>query len=183
LNNFGLLLNYYFNVNFRYFPSNLEVIDWLGSYFIEMQVSEKAIGYFERAALMQPDDVKWQLMIASCYRRSGNYHKALETYKTIHRRFPENIECLKFLVKISSDMGLKEAMDYAQELKKAERAKDMREQRASSSRPGSRKSSSRASNLSRNGSAVSSLYFSKSSTLHNKFLILEFLKKKLFKKN
>ena len=114
---------------------------------------EKAIGYFERAALMQPDDVKWQLMIASCYRRSGNYHKALETYKTIHRKFPENIECLKFLVKICSDMGLKEAMDYAQELKKAERAKDLRD-RASSSRPGSRRSSSRASNLSRNGSAV-----------------------------
>ena len=120
-----------------------------------MQVSEKAIGYFERAALMQPDDVKWQLMIASCYRRSGNYHKALDTYKAIHRKFPENIECLKFLVKISSDMGLKDTMDYAQELKKAERAKDLRE-RASSSRPGSRRSSSRASNLStdRNGSAV-----------------------------
>ncbi len=118
------------------------------------QVSEKAIGYFERAALMQPDDVKWQLMIASCYRRSGNYHKALETYKTIHRKFPENIECLKFLVKICSDMGLKEAMEYAQELKKAERARDMREQRASSSRPGSRRSSSRASANSRNGSAV-----------------------------
>ena len=118
------------------------------------QVSEKAIGYFERAALMQPDDVKWQLMIASCYRRSGNYHKALETYKIIHRKFPENIECLKFLVKICSDMGLKEAMEYAQELKKAERARDMREQRASSSRPGSRRSSSRASANSRNGSAV-----------------------------
>ena len=60
---------YHFD-SYRYFPSNLDVIDWLGSYFIEMQVSEKAIGYFERAALMQPDDVKWQLMIASCYRRS-----------------------------------------------------------------------------------------------------------------
>ena len=46
--------------DFRYFPSNLEVIDWLGSYFIEMQVSEKAIGYFERAALMQPDDVRYK---------------------------------------------------------------------------------------------------------------------------
>ena len=45
------------------------------------KVSEKAIGYFERAALMQPDEVKWQLMIASCYRRSGNYHRALDTYK------------------------------------------------------------------------------------------------------
>ena len=112
------------------------MIDWLGSYFIEMQVSEKAIGYFERAALMQPDEVRWQLMIASCYRRSGNYHRALETYKTIHRsgsavtccegmlkyfflpiryrKFPENVECLEFLVKLSSDMGLKEAQTYAQ---------------------------------------------------------------------
>ena len=151
--------HFFFFCSYRYFPSNLEVIDWLGSYFIEMGVSEKAIGYFERAALMQPEDVKWQLMIASCYRRSGNYHKALDTYKAIHRKFPENIECLKFLVKISSDMGLKDTMDYAQELKKAERAKDLRE-RASSSRPGSRRSSSRASNLStdRNGSAVSCIH-------------------------
>lgn len=145
---------YHFD-SYRYFPSNLEVIDWLGSYFIEMQFSEKAIGYFERASLMQPDDVKWQLMIASCYRRSGNYHRALETYKTIHRRFPENIECLKFLVKICSDMGLKEAMEYAQELKKAERTRDLREQRVSSSRPGSRRSSSRTSLNSRTGSAIS----------------------------
>jgi hypothetical protein len=61
-------------------------------------VSEKAVGYFERAALMQPQEPKWQLMVASCYRRSGNYHRALETYKMIHRRFPANIECLKFLV-------------------------------------------------------------------------------------
>ena len=30
---------------------------------------------------MQPNEVKWHLMIASCYRRSGNYHKALDTYK------------------------------------------------------------------------------------------------------
>ncbi len=30
------------------------------------------------------------------------------------RKFPENIECLKFLVKLSSDMGLKEAQTYAQ---------------------------------------------------------------------
>lgn len=28
---------YHFD-SYRYFPSNLEVIDWLGSYFIEMQV-------------------------------------------------------------------------------------------------------------------------------------------------
>merc|ERR1719356_58224 len=145
---------YHFD-SYRYFPSNLEVIDWLGSYFIEMQVSEKAIGYFERAALMQPNEVKWHLMIASCYRRAGNYHKALETYKAVHRKFPENVECLKFLVKLSSDMGLKEAGEFALELKKAERAKEVAEERAMSSRPGSRRSASRASLASRGGSAVS----------------------------
>ena len=47
--------------------------------------------------------------------------QALETYKTVHRKFPENIECLKFLVKLSSDMGLREAGEYAMDLKKAER--------------------------------------------------------------
>lgn len=74
----------------------------------------------------RPTQVKWQLMVASCYRRSGmnltilihlislaisfhlsafrvmiyvfhlfsgNYQKALETYKDIHRKFPENVEC------------------------------------------------------------------------------------------
>ena len=70
-------------------------------------MSEKAIGYFERASLMQPDEVKWRLMISSCYRRSGNYHKAMETYKATHIKFPENVECLRFLVKLSTDMGLK----------------------------------------------------------------------------
>ena len=51
-----------------------------------------------------------------------------------HRRFPENVECLKFLVKLSSDLGLREASQYAQELKKAERARVARDQRAESSR-------------------------------------------------
>ena len=49
------------------------------------------------------------------------FYQALETYKTVHRKFPENIECLKFLVKLSSDMGLREAGEYAMDLKKAER--------------------------------------------------------------
>lgn len=32
-------------------------------------------------------------MIASCCRRSGNYQLAFDTYKRIHERFPENLEC------------------------------------------------------------------------------------------
>lgn len=102
----------------------------------------------------------------------GNYQKALEAYKDIHRKFPENVECnssrpshtfsrtldqlqtiggsegnenravdlffpgLRFLVRLSSDMGLKELQDYANRLKKAEKMKEIREQvsRSASSR-------------------------------------------------
>jgi intraflagellar transport protein 88 len=38
-------------------------------------------------------------MIASCHRRSGNYQQALETYKHIHRKFPDNVECLGLIVR------------------------------------------------------------------------------------
>uniref|UniRef100_A0A672SH55 Intraflagellar transport 88 homolog n=1 Tax=Sinocyclocheilus grahami TaxID=75366 RepID=A0A672SH55_SINGR len=91
---------------FGYFPSNISVIEWLGAYYIDTQFCEKAIQYFERASLIQPTQVKWQLMVASCYRRSGNYQKALETYKDIHRKFPENVECLCFLVRLSTDIDV-----------------------------------------------------------------------------
>uniref|UniRef100_A0A665V0L7 Intraflagellar transport 88 homolog n=1 Tax=Echeneis naucrates TaxID=173247 RepID=A0A665V0L7_ECHNA len=124
----------YYYESFRYFPSNIDVIEWLGAYYIETQFCEKAIQYFERATLIQPTQVKWQLMVASCYRRSGNYQKALETYKDIHRKFPVNIECLRFLVRLCTDMGLKEVQEYATKLKKVEKMKEIREQVKGSAR-------------------------------------------------
>ncbi|XP_048834730.1 intraflagellar transport protein 88 homolog isoform X2 [Brienomyrus brachyistius] len=127
----------YYYESFRYFPSNIDVIEWLGAYYIDTQFCEKAIQYFERATLIQPTQVKWQLMVASCYRRSGNYQKALETYKDIHRKFPENIECLRFLVRLCTDMGLKEVQDYATKLKKVEKMKEIKEQRVKSARDNS----------------------------------------------
>ncbi|XP_062983128.1 intraflagellar transport protein 88 homolog isoform X2 [Elgaria multicarinata webbii] len=127
----------YYYESYRYFPSNIEVIEWLGAYYIDTQFCEKAIHYFERAALIQPTQVKWQLMVASCYRRSGNYQKALDTYKVIHRKFPENAECLRFLVRLCTDMGLKETQEYATKLKRVEKLKEIREQRVKSGRDGS----------------------------------------------
>lgn len=96
---------------------------------------------------------------------TGNYQKALETYKEIHRKFPENVECnssrllhisqplpddlcllntveviikramcvcvclgLRFLVRLCTDMGLKEVQEYATKLKKVEKMKEIREQ-------------------------------------------------------
>ncbi|XP_054887378.1 intraflagellar transport protein 88 homolog isoform X5 [Poeciliopsis prolifica] len=130
----------YYSESFRYFPSNIDVIEWLGAYYIETQFCEKAIQYFERATLIQPNCVKWQLIVASCYRRSGNYQKALDTYKEIHRKFPENVECLRFLVRLSTDMGLKEVQEYATKLKKVEKMKELREQRVKSGRENSARS-------------------------------------------
>ncbi|XP_037345527.1 intraflagellar transport protein 88 homolog isoform X2 [Pungitius pungitius] len=132
-------LQYYYE-SFRYYPSNIDVIEWLGAYYIETHFCEKAIQYFERATLIQPTQVKWQLMVASCYRRSGNYQKALETYKDIHRKFPENVECLRFLVRLCTDMGLKDVQEYATKLKKAEKMKEIREQRVKAGREGSARS-------------------------------------------
>ncbi|KAM9300252.1 intraflagellar transport protein 88 homolog isoform 1-T1 [Morus bassanus] len=131
---------HYYYESYRYFPSNIEVIEWLGAYYIDTQFCEKAIEYFERAALILPTQVKWQLMVASCYRRSGNYQKALEKYKVIHRKFPENVECLRFLVRLCTDMGLKEVQEYMTKLKKVEKLKEIREQRIKSGRDGSARS-------------------------------------------
>lgn len=111
---------------------------------------------------MAPNEPKWQLLVAACYRKTGNHHKAVEVYKNLHRENPDNIECkyskekkiffskncnsdrfilgLQLLVRLSSELGLKEAGEYVLELKRAEKAKEVRE-RIGSSRPGSRRSS------------------------------------------
>ncbi|CAI8003546.1 Intraflagellar transport protein 88 homolog [Geodia barretti] len=72
-------------------------------------------------------------MVASCYRKTGSYQQALQHYKSIHQRFPENVDCLRFLVRLTSDLGLKEAQDYALLLKKAEKASENKRQRELSS--------------------------------------------------
>ncbi|XP_077393353.1 intraflagellar transport protein 88 homolog [Festucalex cinctus] len=128
---------HYYCESFRLFPCNMEVIEWLAAYYVQTQLYEKAIHYFDRAILVQPNEVRWKLMVASCYRRSGNYQKSLDTYKEIHRKFPENVECLRFLVRLSQDMDLQEVQDYSSKLKKVEKMKELKEQRVKSAREGS----------------------------------------------
>ncbi|KAJ3053393.1 Intraflagellar transport protein 88, partial [Rhizophlyctis rosea] len=111
----------YYSESYRYFPSNMEVIAWLGAYYVDCEVYEQAVQFFDRAAAIQPSEVKWRLMIASCHRRSGNYQMALETYKRIHEKFPDNVECLRFLVRICTDLGMKEGQEYVEKLTRLER--------------------------------------------------------------
>ncbi|XP_012062636.1 PREDICTED: intraflagellar transport protein 88 homolog [Atta cephalotes] len=148
----------YYNDSHRFYPANFEVIDWIGSYFISMQIAEKALTYFEKAVELAPDEPRWRLLVAACLRRTGQFHKALTEYQDIHNKFPDNIECLKFLIRLCSDLGLKEAQMYAAELKKAEKAKELKE-RQGSARPGttgSRKSNSGTSSRAGSGLSVMS---------------------------
>jgi intraflagellar transport protein 88 len=59
---------------------------------------EKAILFFERASQIQTKEVKWMLMIASCYRRMNLFNDALKVYEDIHQENSDNIDCLRGLV-------------------------------------------------------------------------------------
>ncbi|KAK0425986.1 hypothetical protein QR680_009488 [Steinernema hermaphroditum] len=131
--------------SYRYYPSNIDVIEWLGAYYIEAQFAERAAKYFEKASLMQPSEIKWQLMMATCLRRSGNYQKALELYRQIHKKFPENIECIKFLVRICTDLGMPEAKEYVEKLSRTEKIQMLRQQRETDSSQGKRRSAQASS--------------------------------------
>lgn len=101
--------------SYRHFPVDLDVIRNLGVWFVNTEVYWKAIRYFRQAAAVAPRDVKWRLMIASCYRRMDASAEALETYKQVHRDFPDDIECLEYLVMLCRDMG-REAGEYEERL-------------------------------------------------------------------
>jgi len=117
---------HYQNESCRYLPSNLDVVSWLGIWYVKSELYEKAIEFFQRAAEIQPKEVKWQLMVGSCYRRLAQYMKALDLYKRIHEKFPDNVECLTYLVALAREQGLEYA-SYEARLMKLERAVTMQQ--------------------------------------------------------
>jgi intraflagellar transport protein 88 len=111
---------HYYSESHRFLPSNLKVLSWLGAYYVESELYEQAIKYFEKAIIIEPEEIKWHLMVASCHRRSGNFPTALHTYKRVHEMFPTNIDCLKLLIRICTDLGLPEAAVFEEKREKLE---------------------------------------------------------------
>lgn len=107
--------------SFKKLPCNLDTIAWLGINHVRNLNYERACFFFERASLIQPKDVKWKLMIASCQRRMENYEKALKLYEEIHSEDPENLESLKFIVQICQELN-RPCENYIAKLKKLERS-------------------------------------------------------------
>ena len=58
---------------FKYFPSNISTISWLGAYYIDAQFVEKAMHYFEKAALVQ--------YVLSCCLKNNNIAVCLHSFE------------------------------------------------------------------------------------------------------
>ena len=111
----------------RHSPTNLNVISWLGVWYVKREMYEQAIDYFNKASNVQPGEVKWQLMVTSCYRRLGDYNKALELYLEIHEKHPENIEALQYLEALCRDLG-RPHDEYSRKLEKLRRSQPQMQQ-------------------------------------------------------
>jgi len=97
---------HYYNESFRYNPAKIDVISCLGMHYAKNDMFEKAIIFFERAAQIQTKEVKWELMIASCYRRMNLFNEALKIYLDIEANHGDNIDCLRGIVTIKKELGM-----------------------------------------------------------------------------
>ncbi len=111
---------HFYQESYRYYPSNIETLSWLGVYYAKSDLYEKAIQFFERAAMIQPTEVKWKLMVATCYRKMNAYQQALKLYQEVNTQYPDNVDCLRYLVMLCKDLGLNYEV-YAAQLRKLER--------------------------------------------------------------
>lgn len=114
---------YHYLEGFKLLPINVDIIAWLGIYYVKNLNYERACFFFERASLLQPKEIKWNLMIASCNRRMEKYEKALKMYEKIHERDSENLESLRFIVQILQDLG-RPCSEYQIKLRKLEREQE-----------------------------------------------------------
>jgi len=115
---------HYHAESYRVWPGDLEVLSWLGVWYVKAELYEKAVEFFERAAEVQPDEPKWKLMTASCLRRAGAAARSLEVYEEVAAAHPDNIECLRSLVSLCKETR-RRADAYEAALARLERAAGM----------------------------------------------------------
>ncbi|OQV18273.1 Intraflagellar transport protein 88-like protein [Hypsibius exemplaris] len=109
---------WYYNESHRIFPLNVDVLNWLGRFFVASQFPEKAITYFEQASKIDDSVPKWPLLAAGAMRRAGHLTDAYNKYVDIHTAFPDDPDCLKVLVRICQETHAPaaEIAKYQQEL-------------------------------------------------------------------
>ncbi|XP_022829262.1 intraflagellar transport protein 88 homolog [Spodoptera litura] len=105
-------------------PCELSALEWLAS----EAPPDVALQYYRRAARLQPNNPQWGLLTGACLRASGRYQEALSLYKKMNTRFPDNVQCLKLIVKLCGDQGLSETTSWTRELQRAQARVKQKEQ-------------------------------------------------------
>lgn len=145
---------HYHHEAYRLNPSNLHTTNWVATHYIRLQVVERAIPYYERAILGSPTNTYFMIRAAGCYMKVGQQKKALRMFKDVYKRFPENPDCLRALIRITQNGHPALHERYKAELAKLSKAKETR-QRIISGKSGRITSGSLVSGSSGRGSAVS----------------------------
>jgi intraflagellar transport protein 88 len=112
---------HFYAESLKFWPKNLQVLGWLGVYYVRHELFEFAIPLFLRGAELQTEDKKWLMLVASCYRRSGSNQNALAVYEQVAERYPDDVECLRYLVTLAREMSSPKLELYAGRLARAER--------------------------------------------------------------
>ena len=92
--------------SYRCLPSDIDVIGWIAIWFVKHDIFEKSIHFFLRASQIQPQEVKWKIMICSCYRKMGKEKEAYRFCKKALKENPHNIECEYFNLKTRNNLLL-----------------------------------------------------------------------------
>ena len=91
--------------SFRHYPTDLDVISSLGTFFVKQEMYERSLYFFQQALLVQPKEIKWGFAIASAHKRCGEHDIAFHAYQKLYDDFPENEECLRHLISSSETLG------------------------------------------------------------------------------
>jgi len=106
--------------SFRHYPTDLDVIGWIGSWFVQQEMFERSCYFFQQASLIQPKEIKWGFMSASAHKRCGANDAAFHEYERLldQARDPlQRIECLRCLVATCESVG-KASYPYQERLDK-----------------------------------------------------------------
>ncbi|CAK9300759.1 unnamed protein product [Gordionus sp. m RMFG-2023] len=126
----------------KFAPADLTVIEWLAGYYltedghhattVATPLIENAMTYLTLASKLEPDEIKWDLALASCHKKLGEMKECYEIYRNAHRKYPRNVECLTLLTRLSKEWNPEEYYVYETELKALENSSNLKIQRSAS---------------------------------------------------
>lgn len=73
-------------------PDNVELLSWLGFFYIKDNANDKAVGVLEKAQKLRPDDLEVMNNLGNAYLAVGNNDGALDQYRMVVEKQPDQAE-------------------------------------------------------------------------------------------